>query len=110
MDSGGDQMRTCHYGSVMALQNRVQQLELTQQNFLATMNNLPGWQQLSPIATQLQVVQCELKGVVASLDHIRVKQEELDRQQKTLGKLINMVMEESLADHAKLVNLIIDQM
>ena len=107
-DSGGEQMRSCHYGSLMSLQSRVQRMELTQQNILATLNHLPGQQQLLPIATQLQVVQCEMKGVVASLKDIRVKQEELERQQQTLGDLINMVMDESVADHGKLVNLIID--
>ena len=107
-DGGGEQIRTCYLGTIMALQNRVAQLEHTQQNVVATMNNLPGQQQLTPMATTLQVLQCQLQGVVASLSDIRKKQDELDAQQNILAHQMHMLMEQNVADHAKMVQIIID--
>ena len=103
-------MRTCHFGTIMALQNRVAQIERTQQNIAATMNNLPGQQQLAPMATTLQVLQCQQQGVLASLSEIRKKQDELEAQQNTLAHQMHMLLEQTVADHAKLVKIIIDHM
>ena len=106
MDGGGEQMRSCHFGTVMALQNKVAQLEHAQQNILATMNNLPG----QHIATTQQVLQCQQQGVIASLKEIRVKQAELEAQQTMLAHQMQMMMEQSVSDHAKLVQIIIEHM
>ena len=85
-------------------------MERAQQNIAATMNNLPGQQQLAPIATTLQVLQCQQQGVIASLSEIRVKQAELEAQQTMLAHQMQMLMEQIVADHAKLVKIIIEHM
>ena len=117
-DSGGSAPSANPFeGQLMAHQSQINLLKGELRQAVALIQNIPSWFDFRSVQQDLSIGKAQMKGMCSRIEALEKanaaankRADEAEAQQKILAHQMQMLMEQTVEDHAKLVSIIIDHM